>query len=98
MRRPEARPDQVVTRLRPCWIVSRPRADQSHWDSALGRWCALDDRLEQAGGRASAHQLVDVAQMQAKLVVPDRGHAPVVLAAEPPEPIAALRDQDLSPR
>src|SRR5262249_23133911 len=36
--------------------------------------------------------------MQPELVVPDLVHAGVVLAAEPPEPVAALGDEDLAPR
>src|SRR5207248_4095182 len=43
-------------------------------------------------------QLVHVTQVQPELVVPYRVHARVVLATEPPEPVAALGDQDLSPR
>src|ERR1700675_2009671 len=57
----------------------------------------LDDRLEEARGRPRAHQLVDGGQVQPELVVPDLVHAGVVFAAEPPEPIAALGDEDLPP-
>src|SRR6202011_3830003 len=35
--------------------------------------------------------------MKPELVVPDRVHAGVVLAAEPPEPVAALGNEDLPP-
>src|SRR4029077_76313 len=67
-------------------------------NAAFGRGRALDDGLEKSRGCAGTHELVHVAQVQAELVVPDRVHARVVLAAEPPEPVAALGDQDLAPR
>src|SRR5216683_8133161 len=63
----------------------------------LRRLGALEYRLEQARRRALAHELVHVPQVQAELVVPNRVHARVVLAAEPPEPVAPLGDEDLPP-
>src|SRR3989442_2614777 len=64
---------------------------------ALRRRSALEYRLEQSRRGALAHEFVHVAKMKAKLVAPDRVHARVVLAAEPPEPVAPLGDQDLPP-
>src|ERR1700738_5526577 len=89
--------DDVVTGLFPRRVVARLGPDRLGGPLPLRRWRALDDRLEQASGRPLPHQLVHVPQMQAELVVPDRVHAGVVLAAEPPEPVAPLRDQDLAP-
>ena len=94
----EAGADQVVAAVRPGGVLLGPRADRRRGHASFGRGRALDDRLEEPRGRASAHQLVDIAQVQAELVVPDRVHARVVLAAEPPEPVAPLGDEDLAPR
>src|SRR5439155_7528283 len=87
--------NKVVTGLCPRRVLLRLRADRRRGHTTFRGRCALDDRLEQTGRRPSAHELVDVAEVQPKLVVPDRVHARVVLAAEPPEPVAAFRDQDL---
>src|SRR4029077_10756754 len=57
----------------------------------------LDDRLEKTRRRPLPHELVNVPQVEPELVVPDRVHARVVLAAEPPEPVAPLGDQDPPP-
>src|SRR2546427_5610805 len=98
MQRPKPRSDQVVARLAPYRIASGVRTDRSRGNGPLSRRCALDDRLEQTRWCARAHQLVNVAKVQAELVVPDRVHAGVMFPAEPPEPVAALGDQDLAPR
>ena len=92
VQRAKTRSHQVVAALRPRRVMARHRADRGRRHTALRCRRALDDRLEQARGRTRAHQLVHVAQVQAELVVPDRVHARVVLAAEPPEPVAALGD------
>ena len=97
VQRAESRSDDVEARLAPHGVAARLRADAFSRRLALGRGRALDDRLEQARGRANPHQLVDVAQMKPELVVPDRVHARVVLSAEPPEPVAPFGDQDLPP-
>ena len=94
----EAGSHEVVARLGPRSVASRLGADRCRWDTSLRGRRALDDWLEQARRSPGAHELVDVAQMEAELVVPDRVHARVMLAAEPPEPVAAFCDQDLAPR
>src|SRR5260370_6029853 len=93
----KARADDEVARLPPRRVAARLGADALRRHLALWRRRALDDRLVEPRRRALPHQLVDVAQMQAELVVPDRVHSRVVLAAEPPEPVAAFGDQDLPP-
>ena len=87
-----------VAGLGPGRVVVGPRADLNRGHAALGCGRLLKDRLEQAGRRPLAHDLVHVAQVKPELVVPDLVHARVVLATEPPEPVAALCDQDLAPR
>src|SRR5256885_9836358 len=98
MQRPKPRSDQVVARLAPYRIASGVRTERSRGNGPLSRRCALDDRLEQTRWCARAHQLVNVAQVQAELGVPDRVHARVMCPAEPPEPVAALGDEELAPR
>ncbi len=97
VQRAEARADDVKARLAPDRVGARLGADAFGRHLALGRRRALDDGLEKACRRALAHELVDVPQVEPELVVPDRVHARVVLAAEPPEPVAPLGDQDLPP-
>src|SRR5712692_6029731 len=97
VQRAEARADDVVARLAPDRVGARRGADALGGHLAFGRRRALDDRLEEPRGRPLPYELVDVPQVQAELVVPDRVHARVVLAAEPPEPVAPLGDQDLPP-
>src|SRR2546427_1957934 len=97
MQRPKPRSDQVVARLAPYRIASGVRTDRSRGNGPLSRRGALDDRLEQTRWCARAHQLVNVAQVQAELAVPDPVHAPAMFPAEPPEPVADLGDKDLAP-
>ena len=62
---------------------------------ALG---VLHDRLVETGRRRLLARHIDVAQVEPEQAVPDLVHPRIVGPAEPPEPIAAFRDQDFPAR
>src|SRR4029077_15437918 len=90
MQRAEAGADYEIACLAPRRVAFRLWADALRRHLALWRGRALDDRLVETRRRPLPHDLVDVAQVQPELVIPDRVHTGVVLAAEPPEPVAAF--------
>src|SRR2546428_13532294 len=97
MQRPKPRSDQVVARLAPYRIASGVRTDRIRGNGPLSRRCALDDRLEQTRWCARAHQLVNVAQLQAELVGPVRVHGANMFLDETPQAGAALSAEDMTP-
>src|SRR5205823_11271651 len=58
----------------------------------------LHDRLVEAGRWGLLTRHIDVAQVETEEAVPDLVHPRIVRSAEPPEPVATLRDQRLTPR
>src|SRR5437879_2085689 len=49
--------NQVIAGVAPRRVLDRRRADADRWHAPFGRARPLDDRLEEAGGRALPHEL-----------------------------------------
>src|SRR6266550_4737272 len=58
----------------------------------------LHDRLKETGRRGLLTRHIDVAQVEPEQAVPDLVHPGIVRPAEPPEPVAALRNQGFAAR
>ena len=56
------------------------------------------DRLIEVGWGRPPQRHIDVAEMEPKEAIPDLVHPRIVRSAEPPEPVAALRDERLAAR
>ena len=98
--RPEQRAGVHVTARPPFGLVDR--AVEARRDLSVGtlgrlhRRAVSGHRLEELDRRLAPDPAVGVAQVQPVEPVPDHVHPRVVPAAEPPEPIASFRDQDLA--
>src|SRR5205809_2234343 len=58
----------------------------------------LHDRLVEAGRRGLLTRYIDVAKVESEQTVPDLVHPRIMRPAEPPEPVAAFRDQHFAAR
>ena len=89
--------DLELARLCPGGVVDAVGCELAGRALDVDRALPDDDRLEEPARRLGVEHLVDIAQVEPVLVVPDPIHARVVVAGEPPEPVAALADEDLAP-